>query len=316
MVVYCNAQGDDTAKVVRILESLLNETRATRELLVNMSQDARDCCRLSQQWYTKPNVYITYASCEDVKTMTPSAPSGYYNITNYDGITRRIYCDMDNLCGSIGWTRVAYLDMSNPSQQCPTELTQYDEERVRACGRQNSSSASCDSVTFSTNGMTYSQVCGRVIGYQWGAPDAIHPYGGHTEIDSPYIEGVSITSGSPRRHIWTLMAGIRESGASLLECPCNTGSTITVPSFIGNDYFCESANPENYWSPELYTNDPLWDGEGCGGDEGPCCNAPGIPWFHKVFKKPTRGHIELRVCGDYATYEEDTPVSMYEIYVM
>lgn len=66
---------------------------------------------------------------------------------------------------------------------------------------------------------------------------------------------------------------------------------------------------------QLYPDDPLWDGEGCGGDEGPCCNVPGIPWFHKVLPSPTTDYIELRVCADQGTGDEDTPVSLYEIYV-
>ena len=74
---------------------------------------------------------------------------------------------------------------------------------MRACGRWTFSG--CDSVTFSTNGVNYSQVCGRVIGYQCGHTDAIHSSG---SIDSYYyVEGISITHGSPRQHIWILAAG-------------------------------------------------------------------------------------------------------------
>ena len=220
------------------------------------------------------------------------------------------YCNMEGCDGEGGWTRVAYLNMSDPSQQCPTELRLYDESGVRACGRQYSSGASCDSVTFSTNGISYSQVCGRVIGYQYGIPDALYPDFGHVEIDSPYVDGVSITHGSPRQHIWTMIAGWRDTGADTYDCPCNTGSTVIVQSFIGNDYFCESGNT---WDTILYTDDPLWDGEGCGGIEGPCCNVPGIPWFHRVLNSSTTDDIELRVCADYLTSDEDTPVSLYEI---
>ena len=82
------------------------------------------------------------------------------------------------LCGSRGWTRVAYLDMSDPSQQCPTDFSYrlYDESGVRACGRQTSSVGGCNSVTFSTYDISYSQVCGRVLGYQYGSTDAISDY--------------------------------------------------------------------------------------------------------------------------------------------
>ena len=279
--------------------------------LHNTRQEAQDYHEVAQQWYTQPNVFVSFASCEDIKTMSPSAPSGYYNITKYDGTTQRVFCDIEHFCGSeiSGWTRVAYLDMSDPTQQCPTELRLYNKDRVRACGKQYYSYG-CNSVTFSTNGLSYSQVCGRVIGYQYGHTDAFNGY----SIDGPYVEGISITHGSPRQHIWTLAAGYDETGTSNIYCPCNTGSTAStsVPSYVGDDYFCESGTSSSPAS-QLYTDDPLWDGEGCGGDEGPCCNAPGIPWFRKVLNSSTTDNIELRVCATYSA--EDAPVSLYELYV-
>ena len=44
-------------------------------------------------------------------------------------------------------------------------------------------------------------------------------------------------------------------------------------------------------------SDPLWDSQSCGSDESPCCNVPGIPWFHRDYGTD---YIELRVCGDHA----------------
>ena len=55
------------------------------------------------------------------------------------------------------------------------------------------------------------------IGYQWASPDAIYPYR-DIHVDSPYVDGVSITGGSPRQHIWTLMAGVSELGSSVYNC--------------------------------------------------------------------------------------------------
>ena len=251
------------------------------------------------------------SSCSDVSNNGGAIP-GYHDITLANGIIASVFCGCD---GEGGWTRVAYLDMSDPSQQCPTELRLYNVGGVRACGRQVSSVGSCDSVTFSTNGMSYSRVCGRVIGYQYGSPDALYPDFGLVEIDTPYVDGVSITYGSPRQHIWTFIAGWRDTNADNFDCPCNSGSTASVQSFIGNDYFCESGNSLTNWESILYTDDLLWDGERCGGVEGPCCNAPGIPWFHKVLNSPTTDDIELRVCEDHETSDEDTPVGLYEIYV-
>ena len=89
------------------------------------------------------------------------------------------------------------------------------------------------------------------------------------------MDGVSVTQGSsPRKHVWTFLADYSES-----VCPCSTGSTESVRSFMGNDYFCESGNPNNVASHILYTSDPLWDGQSCRNLESPCCNVPGIHGF-------------------------------------
>ena len=262
-------------------------------------------------------------SCSDVSN-NGGAISGYYNIMLANGSTASVYCSMEGCDGEGGWTRVAYLNMSDPSQQCPTDFRLYNESGVRACGRQTSSVGGCNSVTFSTYGISYSQVCGRVLGYQYRSPDAISynhgdgidPIASHNSIDAPYVDGVSITHGSPRQHIWTLMAGLREGYALLHNCPCNTGySAISVQPFIGNDYFCESGNPQSHWVSRLYIEDPLWDGEGCGGLEGDCCNVPNIPWFHKHLNSSTTDDIELRTCTDQDTDDEDVTVGLYEIYV-
>ena len=93
-------------------------------------------------------------------------------------------------------------------------------------------------------------------------------------------------------------------------------SIVSVQSFIGNNYFCESGSLISTSLRILYTSDPLWDGQGCGSLESPCCNVPGIPWFHRDYgNTTTTDYIELRVCASYRTYSEDISVSYYEIYV-
>ena len=220
------------------------------------------------------------------------------------------------LCGSGGgWTRLAYLNMSDATQNCPSGFRLYQSGGVRACGRPATNSGSCVSVQFPSNGISYSQICGRVTGYQFGHIDG---FDGSYSIDTNYVEGVSITHGSPRQHVWTLSAGYSEASSAFNACPCNTGSTVSVPSFIGNNYFCESGNPNSgHSSNTLHTSDPLWDGQGCGSLESPCCNVPGIPWFHRDYgNTTTTDYIELRVCASVSSSSgEDAPVSYYEIYV-
>ena len=252
-------------------------------------------------------------SCSDVLTSDPTAPSGYYYITLSNGTITTVYCDMDLNCnGERGWIRVGYLNMTDPNEQCPPGFRLYEENGVRACGRNFSG---CQSVTYPSHNISYSQVCGRVIGYQQGSTDAI--YSQSNGIDGAYVDGVSITEGYPRQHIWTFMAALQENSFSfngVVNCPCAPNSPVTAASFIGNDYFCESGSPGSWDRITFHYADPLWDGKECGLIEEECCNAPGIPWFHKPLQQPTNDYIELRVCCDQGVDDEDAPVSLVEIY--
>ena len=258
-------------------------------------------------------------SCLQILKNTPSAMSGYHDITLGNGTKITVYCDMEgvNCDGEGGWMRVAHLNMSDPTEQCPPGFRLYEENGVRACGRQ---SDGCQSVVFDTYNISYSQVCGRVTGYQHGSPDAIqfnNPF--LDDIEQPYIDGVSITRDSnPRKHIWTFMAALQENSFNYngeYVCPCAPNSPLTPRPFIGNDYFCESGNPAEWDRTTFHTSDPLWDGEQCGLIEQDCCNVTGIPWFNKVLEKPTTDYIELRVCCEGPTSDEDSPVGYYEIYM-
>ena len=182
---------------------------------------------------------------------------------------------------------------------------------VRACGRPETNNGSCVSVQFPANGISYSQVCGRVVGYSFGTPDAINnEYGSnYSNINADYVDGVSITRGYPRQHVWTLMASSEEflTLGGKYNCPCVNGSVQVPQNFVKNHYFCEGSQS---W------NDTLWDGKGCPSDEALCCVAPGIPWFYRNFgNTTTTDYLELRVCADQDTDDEDTPVGYYEIYI-
>ena len=259
-------------------------------------------------------------SCSDV---IYTCPSGFYWIRSSNGTTVQVYCDVERLCScnsTGGWTRVAYLNMTDTSQQCPSAWTQRNisSEPRRVCGRD--SSGGCKSVTYSTHGMNYSHVCGRVIGYQYGLPDG---FGNPSPtIESYYADGVSLTHGPPgsRQHIWTFVAGIVENNPSIYSCPCadRAQALSLVPSFVGNDYFCESGNPASTPTYTFFPNDPLWDGQGCGAAS--CCELsypPGVtpPWFCKQLPQTTTDDIEVRICGDQEIANEDTPVELIEIYV-
>ena len=67
---------------------------------------------------------------------------------------------------------MAELDMTNSSHQCPSGLMERTDSGKRTCVR-SESSGGCSSINFITPGVEYSNVCGRVIGYQYGTPEAL-----------------------------------------------------------------------------------------------------------------------------------------------
>ena len=131
---------------------------------------------------------------------------------------------------------------------------------------------------------------------------------------NPYVDGLSITYDTPRRHLWTYAAGYSDSGSlGAANCPCASYSGALPPSFVGDHYFCESGNvgeAEDQW----YADDPLWDGAGCP-TNNTCCDPPVLPWFNRMIDEPSTVDIELRLCRDEAATNEDLSVELFELYV-
>ena len=220
-------------------------------------------------------------------------------------------------CGGPGWRRAAYLNISDPTQTCPPAW-ELITTPIRACGRPSSAGNKvCNSATFPTQ--QYSQVCGRIIGYQFGQPEAFvaENINDPQTIDGPYVDGVSLTYGNPRQHIWTFANALDERGG-IATCPCtntNRQATINIPSLIGNDYFCETGVPPGQsWSVgTFYANDSLWDGQGCG-PASTCCTFNNPPWFCKQLPQSTNADLEVRLCSYSAASAENTPIELIEIY--
>ena len=208
-------------------------------------------------------------------------------------------------CGDASWTRVAYLNMSDSQQTCPSNWT-LNTSPVRGCGRSSTWPGTCDAVVYSVKGRRYSSVCGKIIAYHKGVSTGFPSIWRNTTIpiEESYVSGVSITHGPPeaRQHVWTFAGAINEQDSDTFNrkqlCPCsNTNITwaYEVPSFIGNDYFCDTGNHggPKYNLTAIYINDLLWDGEGCGSTSSYCeFNSP--PWFCKSLPQPTTDDLEIR----------------------
>ena len=206
---------------------------------------------------------------------------------------------------------MAELDMTNSSQQCPSALRQRNDSNICTCG--TDSGRDCSSVIFPTNSLSYSKVCGKVRAYQVGSPDDFD-VSNRNDIDTLYLDGVSLTHGTPRQHIWSFAASLDEVGVN--HCLCinrdQASSATRPPAFVGDDYFCDTGSSGSFDFQTFYSDDPLWDGAGCG-PLNDCCNNP--PWFYKQLPQATIDSIEMRVCSNESTDNEDIAIELIEIYV-
>ena len=285
-------------KMAKTLSNVSDACVSSAEVVYELSSTVQEL--LLKQNNTSSDPLLNF--CSKIKKGQLYNQSGYYTING-----KSIYCHMGELCGTDAWARLAYLNMSDPTQSCPPGLRLYQSGEVRACGRPVTDGGSCASVQFPSNGIRYSQICGRVVGYQYGTTDAANS-------NNAIADGVIITRGFSKQHVWTMMAGLIDSSLlyPLKRCSCSINNKV----ILSNHYFCESGNHDTSLQVKLFTSDPLWDGQGCGSNEVPCCEAPGIPWFHRDYGNTiTSDYIELKICGDEGTNNEDTPVKVYEIYV-
>ena len=120
-----------------------------------------------------------------------------------------------------------------------------------------------------------------------------------------------MTYGNPRQHIWTLYGGLGEYNRG---CCAPSYQPLT---FVEQNYFCDTGNPSNEnWVNTFFPTFPLWDNDANCPSNATCCAPHSGPWFNTTLTAPTTGDIEVRICGDESTSNEDTPLELIEIYVM
>ena len=276
-------------------------------------------------WITNGRVYCgmnyTGSSCEDIYNNNPETgdKSGYYRIND----TKWSYCNMTAIvtngdfistCAGVGggWRRIANIDIS-AGDDCPGEWRKDTQSGVSFCRLGNDDRYTCSSANFSTNGISYQRVCGRARGYQRGRTLAFYGVFFNKTIDQAYVSGLSITySSNPRQHIWTYASGVGERYDSVYSCPCTSTAAHSPPSFVGNNYYCESApwyccNRDTY-----YFNDTLWDGEGCVDN---CCDDTTQPWFYRQLNQTTQDDIEARICSFGYFVNRSTLIDLLELYI-
>ena len=111
-------------------------------------------------------------------------------------------------------------------------------------------------VTLHSYSIPYSKVCGMAVGYQSGTTDA---FASSQLINGPYVDGVSITYGTPRKHIWTyaIVFGSRDQLNGANNCPCSEFPGRLPSSFVQIHYYCESVNSLSDHVSGVLTDDPV-----------------------------------------------------------
>lgn len=148
------------AQVLEVAEGVCPSNERREAVRRNISHDVQQI--ITRQLHN-------LSSCNQ---LDPRAASDYYRITNSSGNAVNVYCDTNgrrwNRSG--GWFRIAYLNMTDQNQSCPSQWRYITILQGRVTG------FGCDSVTYSSLGIPYSQVCGRLVGYQFGSTEAFWYY--------------------------------------------------------------------------------------------------------------------------------------------
>ena len=253
------------------------------------------------------------ASCHEIYQRNPTSRGnvGQYWIKTSEGLFV-VTCNMKLKCGGVegGWMQVVDVDM-NRDDSCPGTWHKITTPRRLCLGY----AAGCASAHFYMNSVNYEHICGQVKGYQKGTPDAFEVKS--RSIDGAYVDGISITVGSPRKHVWTYAVGVSDDYDydGFANCPCTTHPGPSPPSFLGNDYYCESGDVGLNDFAAYYLSDPLWDGAGCGTGNG-CCAQIGMPWFYRKLPVAVAEDFEVRICKDQDHPNEDVAVEKLELYVL
>ena len=116
---------------------------------------------------------------------------------------------------------------TNQDDSCPGIWHKITTPRRLCLG---SIAAGCASAHFFTKGVSYEHICRQAKGYQKGTPDSF--ISRSPSVDSGYVEGISITIGSPCKYVWTYAIGHGDNyDYSNVNCPCATHPGPNPPAF-------------------------------------------------------------------------------------
>jgi len=148
-----------------------------------------------------------------------------------------------------GWTRIVNDDYE--TDDCPSnsyELSPWSHvSSANVCypGAEYQASA-----TFETLGVSYTEIRGTMSMRVYYSMDAFNQPERRSGIETPYVDGVSVTTGGPesRSHVFTYA----------VRMVPNYPSCGSAPAFVGSNYLCGSVTrePGIFWfSPTLFGSD-------------------------------------------------------------
>jgi len=297
---------------------------ASCEDIYNMNPESQDIS--GYYWITGTaqlsQVYCgmnyTGSSCLNIYNNNPETGDkpGYYRIG-----TQWTYCNMTetaagfiSTCASMGggWRRIANVDTSTGGD-CPGGWRNDTHSNISFCRPVSDNHYVCSSTFFSTNGTSYQKACGRARGYQKGLSATFWGYHrGSFNIEGNYADGLLLTYGRPRNHIWSYVYGRYDNITAHFSCPC-AGGGFTPPPFVGDNYYCEAGATDTIDHGTYYFDDPLWDGAGC--ITSRCCDNPTQPWFYQQLNGTTTSDIEARICHIDSFDRGSALVDQLELYI-
>ena len=303
---YSQEQKDCTQEYENLQAELSKCEEGKEEESRYLLTEANNLCDNIKKIQDRLRICEKPATCEEVQINHKK--TGDY-ILHVNGKEEEVRCVMEEKCGTAGpWTLRKHYQLQ-ASEKCPREFATRRRSGVRICTKNE---RGCRSVKLSSLGIKYSKVCGMVTGYQSGSPDAFRIVRAKN-VRGNYVDGVSITQGSGRKHIWTYAAGINENYRVESGCPCNEGNTRKAPWFVRNSFYCESAYKHGIFHPTTFNVfDKLWDGHKFRGGERKCYKRA-MPWFYRSLRAST-DYIEVRICTNEHTWNENVGIGEYEFY--
>lgn len=204
-----------------------------------------------------------------------------------------------------GWTNA--LDFDSIRDSCPAPWQAAGtKQHVCIDGTMTGMSA----INVGSPIASFREVMTTVIGFQRGSTDGFHP----RAIEDAYVDGLSITAGSPRRHIASYGVGFNEfggCGSGKCACPCLGGQP--APQFMAeNSWRCESGSLGSPMDNAVFFADPLFDGAEI---DDKCAKDASADPIVTEFPPATAPEFEARLMTDEPTQGEGMALYRLELWV-